>query len=181
PAFEAAPYSAFAGFYSANQNDSDARLKAIEQQLHALLKEVQGMRKGDTPKVATPAASAPVQYFPPATISGVPPPAAPVGQIAYPPPSIRGDGAISLTRAIYDLPAAKAKALSDLLQDSKGPVVEIKAEGDKVTVTTTPEAQQMIGQLIAMLQGKTRVHVPRTTYQYIATPVTTYEPVPAAR
>ena len=106
----------------------------------------------------------------------------PVGQIAYPPPaSTRGDGAISLTRAIYDLPAAKAKALADLLQDSKGPVVEIKAEGDKVTVTTTSEAQQMIGQLIAMLQGKTRVHVPRTTYQYIATPVTTYEAVPATR
>jgi len=141
------------------------------------------MRKGGAAKAVTPTPATPysaAQYTPPATISAVPV-TAPVGQIAYPPPSIRGDGAISLTRAIYDLPAAKAKALADLLQDSKGPVVEIKAEGDKVTVTTTSEAQQMIGQLIAMLQGKTRVHVPRTTYQYIATPVTTYEAVPATR
>jgi type II secretory pathway pseudopilin PulG len=180
PAIQAVPYSAFAGFSIPNQNDSDTRLKAIEQQLHALLKEVQGMRKGGAAKAATPPTPY-SQYVPPVTITAVPATAS-VGQAPFPTSSTRaGDGAISLTRAIYDLPAAKAKALSDLLQDSKGPVVEIKADGDKVTVTTTPEAQQMIGQLIAMLQGKTRVHVPRTTYQYIATPVTTYEAVPAAR
>jgi beta-lactamase regulating signal transducer with metallopeptidase domain len=241
PAFVAAPYSAFAGFSAPGQNDPEGRLKAIEDQLQVLLKEVRGMRKGGPAKAATPAISAP-QYFPPPYVSAVPA-TAPVGQNAYPPaPAPRGDGAISLTRAIYDLPAAKAKALSGLLQDSKGPVVEMKAEGDKVTVTTTPEAQQIIGQLIvmlqgkarspratydlpaakakaladllqdwkgpvvemaieddkvtvtttpeaqqiigqliAMLQGKARVHVPRTSYQYHAVPVTTYEAVPATR
>src|SRR5262249_56544692 len=102
------------------------------------------------------------------------PPPAPTNAVPFPPPTTRGDVAISLTRTVYDLPATKAKALAELLQDSKGPVVEIKADGDKVTVTTTPEAQQVIGQLIAMLQGKAR-YVPRTTYQYQAVPVTTYE------
>src|SRR5437870_3493254 len=71
PAIEAAPYSAFADFYSPNQNDPDARLKAIEQQLQALLKEVQGMRKGGT-RAPTPAVG--VRYVPaPATVSAVPP------------------------------------------------------------------------------------------------------------
>jgi hypothetical protein len=172
----AAPYSAFAGFFGPDQNDPEGRLKAIEDQLQVLLKEVRGMRKGGTrpPTPATtvrpPAPATGIQYVPasPAAVSDVPP-GPPVGF---------APGAISLTRAIYDLPAAKAKALADLLQDSKGPVVEIKAENDKVTVTTTPQAQQIVGQLIAMLQGKALV---RTSYQYHAVPVTTYETVPATR
>jgi len=175
------PYSPSAAFLVApSQGEPDSRLKAIEDQLQALLKEVRGMRKGGTrpptsvynPPVYTPSAQ------PPATISAGPPPA-PTNAVPFPPPTTRGDVAISLTRTVYDLPATKAKALAELLQDSKGPVVEIKADGDKVTVTTTPEAQQVIGQLIAMLQGKAR-YVPRTTYQYQAVPVTTYEAAPAA-
>jgi beta-lactamase regulating signal transducer with metallopeptidase domain len=158
--------------------DPDARLKAIEDQLQALLKEVRGMRKGGAQKATATAVSAP-QYFPPPTVSAVPSTAPVAGQVAFPPPVSRPDGAINLTRAVYDLPAAKAKALTDLLQDSKGPVVEIKAEGDKVTVTTTPDAQQIVGQLIAMLQGKTHRSV--TRYQYQAVPVTTYEAAPATR
>ena len=132
------------------------------------------MRKGGI-RPPTPAVG--VRYVPaPATVSAVPP------SVGAPlPHRASGSGdAINLSRATYDLPATKAKALADLLQDSKSPVVEIKAESDKVTVTTTPEAQQIIGQLIAMLQGKAR-YVPRTTYQYQAVPVTTYESVPATR
>jgi beta-lactamase regulating signal transducer with metallopeptidase domain len=179
------PENAQATARSDAQNGPEDRLKAIEDQLQALLKEVRGMRKGGTrpPTPATtvrPSASAGFQYVPtPApTITAVPPTAPAPGQVVFPPPRWDG-GTISLTRASYDLPAAKAKALADLLQDSKGPTVEIKAEGDKVTVTTTPEAQQVIAHLIAMLQGKARVYVPRTTYQYHAVPVTTSETVPA--
>ena len=170
PAFEAAPYSAFAGFSAPTQNDPDARLKAIEQQLQALLKEVQGMRKGGI-KAPTPTAG--VRYVPaaPATVSAVPPP---VGA-PFPQRASGSGGTINLTRATYDLPAAKAKALADLLQDSKGPAVEIKVEGDKVTVTTTPEALRIVAQFIAMLQGK--AYDARTFYQYQAVPVTTYEAV----
>jgi beta-lactamase regulating signal transducer with metallopeptidase domain len=179
----ATPYSpgfqSFAGFQYAGvgQNDPDARLKAIEDQLQALLKEVRGMRKGGT-RPPTPASTTPYAQ-PPTTISAGPPPA-PTNVAPFPPPSTRGDGAISLTRAVYDLPAGKANALADLLQGSKGPVVEVKMEDDKAIVTTTPEAQQVIGQLIAMLQGKAR-YVPRTTYQYQAVPVTTYEAAPTKR
>jgi beta-lactamase regulating signal transducer with metallopeptidase domain len=163
---------------AAEPGDSDARLKAIEQQLEALLKEVHGMRKGGARKATTQPAPSPSVYVPP--VVAVPSTAAAAGQGAFTTPVVaRPDGAINLTRAVYDLPAAKAKALSDLLQDSKGPVVEIKAEGDKVTVTTTPEAQHIVGQLISMLQGK--AHRSVTRYQYQAVPVTTSEAVPARR
>jgi hypothetical protein len=79
------------------------------------------------------------------------------------------------------LPPAKVAALSSLLKDSKGPAVELKVDDDKkdiipVTVTTTPEAQQIIAQLIGMLQG--RAGTPRTYFQIQAVPATTYQPVP---
>jgi len=87
-----------------------------------------------------------------------------------------------LSRNTYELPSDKSKALSDLLQGSKSPEVTIKVEGDKVTVTTTPEGQHAIGQFIHFLQGK-----PSTPHSYylnqngIAVPTTTYHAVPATR
>jgi hypothetical protein len=63
---------------------------------------------------------------------------------------------VRLTRATYKLPASKAEALATFLRDHvKASVLETKAEGDTVMVTTTPEAQHVIGQLIALMQGKT--------------------------
>ncbi len=87
-----------------------------------------------------------------------------------------------LSRATYELQSDKAKALSDLLQGSKSPEVTIKIEGDKVTVTTTPEGQHAIGQFIHFLQGKR--YTQHTNYQIqngIAVPMTTYQAVPATR
>lgn len=62
---------------------------------------------------------------------------------------------LSLTRATYNLPAAGAKALNDFLSTQvKAKVLEIKAEGDKLTVTTTPDVQHTIGGIVALMQGK---------------------------
>jgi len=53
------------------------------------------------------------------------------------------------------LPAAKAEALAKFLQQQvKAPVLETKAEGNSLTVTTTPEVQRAIGGFVALVQGK---------------------------
>jgi beta-lactamase regulating signal transducer with metallopeptidase domain len=173
---QAAPVYAL-GAVPVDQNDPDARLKAIEQQLEALLKEVHGMRKGGANKVSTPA-----NVY-------VPPPAP-----AYPTPGVEhfpGQPATSniaagragtrrnppgspemLSRTTYELSGAKAEALVALLRDLKGSAVETKIDGDKITVTAAPEAQHVIGQFIAFLQGKSAAN---TYYQYQAVPVTSYQ------
>jgi hypothetical protein len=107
----------------------------------------------------------------------VPPP--PVGYYYEPVTSIGGDGKvetmyrlvmragsrnviyavapneeISLSRVTYKLNAAKAKALAALLGEHvKGVVMEVKADGDKFIVTTSPEAQHTVGQMVALLSG----------------------------
>src|SRR5207249_11085063 len=131
------------GFFGTDQNDPEGRLKSIEQQLHALLKEVQGMRKGGAPKAATSVpAHTPVMVT---TAS----PTTKLNVISTPPVSPE----VALTRATYDLPAAKARMFADLLKDYKGPVVEFTITDDKMTVTTTPETQHTIALFIALLQG----------------------------
>jgi beta-lactamase regulating signal transducer with metallopeptidase domain len=65
-----------------------------------------------------------------------------------------GDQPVRLSRATYHLPAAKGEALAAFLRDHfKAEVLEVKLEADRLTVTTTPEAQKAIGQLIALVQG----------------------------
>src|SRR5262249_38078865 len=70
----------------------------------------------------------------------------PIGS-AQPPPHIEPSvqqplGELTLTRAVYKLPHAKAEALANLLmQHTKVDVLETKVEGDRLIVTTTTEAQ----------------------------------------
>jgi hypothetical protein len=174
---QASPY----GPTAADQNDPDARLRAIEQQLQALLKEVKGMRSGGPNNKATRTPS--VHYVP--AQAGTPAPALYSGRVARVhdgqttaesaavlPPQPTGSTEVTLTRATYELPGEKAKALSELLQGYKGPEITFKIEGDKMTVTTTPEAQHMLGQFVRFLQGK--LSTPNMYY----VPVTSYQAVP---
>ncbi len=65
----------------------------------------------------------------------------------------RADGSVTLNRTTYTLPPAKAAALAAFLKEHlKASVVETTVEGGKLTVTTTPEAQKAIGQLIGLIQ-----------------------------
>src|SRR5262249_21674785 len=62
---------------------------------------------------------------------------------------------VTLSRATYKLPKDKAEALSAFLREHvKASVVETKVEGENFIVTTTPEAQHVIGQFVALIEGK---------------------------
>ncbi len=62
---------------------------------------------------------------------------------------------ISLSRTTYALPGAKAAALASFLKEvAQVKVLETKVEGDKLTVTTTPDVQSTIGQIVGLMTGK---------------------------
>lgn len=62
-----------------------------------------------------------------------------------------------LTRVTYKLPGGKAEALASFLRENVAAELEIKAEGDTVTVTTAATIQQTIQRLIEiLLPGKPR-------------------------
>jgi hypothetical protein len=63
---------------------------------------------------------------------------------------------VHLTRVTYTLGAEKAKALESFLKDNaKAKVLETKLDGDKLIVTTTPDVQQTVGQVVGLMTGKT--------------------------
>lgn len=78
------------------------------------------------------------------------------------PPSAFQSETITLARADYLLPAAKAQALASFLKEHVAPEVETKIQRtDKydadvlvITITTTPQAQNLIGQFIGLMQGR---------------------------
>lgn len=59
-----------------------------------------------------------------------------------------------LVRATYELPPCKAKALMTFLEETVNVEVETKLDGDRLIVTTSPEAQRTIGQFISVLMPK---------------------------
>jgi beta-lactamase regulating signal transducer with metallopeptidase domain len=70
---------------------------------------------------------------------------------------------VTLSRAIYKLPHAKAEALGALLkQHSKVEILEARVEGDSLVITTTPEAQRAIAQFVSLIQGRiAALHIDR--------------------
>jgi hypothetical protein len=68
--------------------------------------------------------------------------------------SAAGGNAITLSRATYKLNKDQATALGTLLGSIKATVMETKVDGDNLTVTTTPEAQQTIGQIVRLITGQ---------------------------
>ena len=65
--------------------------------------------------------------------------------------SAPGPQPIALSRATYDLPKGKAEALDALLKEFKVPVMETRIDGNKLTVTTSPEAQKTVAQFVALM------------------------------
>jgi beta-lactamase regulating signal transducer with metallopeptidase domain len=65
------------------------------------------------------------------------------------------DGELLLSRKTYKLEnKAKAEALGAFLKDNvKASIMEIKVDGDSLTITTTPETQKAIGQLMNLTKG----------------------------
>jgi|SRR5262245_1458346 len=68
-----------------------------------------------------------------------------------------GDDAntIHLTRVTYTLTADKARALESFLKaNATAKVLEMKVDGDKLVVTTTPDTQGTIAQVVGLVTGK---------------------------
>jgi hypothetical protein len=143
---------------AAQPDQGGDRLEQIEKQLEALLKEVHAMRKGGrTPASATAKPANALPEAPPGTrvrttarIEG------PATTLAV----VEG-GEVTLTRKTYNLPNAKAEALGALLKDLKNEDIVTIVEGNKITVTTSPENQRLIAPFIALLNGQKS---PRTDY-----------------
>ncbi len=61
-------------------------------------------------------------------------------------------GVITLARTTYRLPKDKATALAAFLKENvKASVLELKVEGEGLTVTTTPETQAAIGGIVRLM------------------------------
>jgi beta-lactamase regulating signal transducer with metallopeptidase domain len=173
--------------------DRDRRLQALEQQLQALLKEVQALRAGSAATKSTPGQpviwhrNVPldvrvidkkdvkqpaekkdtkdpksggdawiVKPAPGSTRHTVTTPKMEtvVGTIRSTRDGQQTTSVITLSRATYKLPKAKAEALAKFLeQNAKVQVLEVKVEGDSLIITTTPEAQQAIRQFVSLLQA----------------------------
>ncbi len=136
--------------YIVNETEAgerDKKLQQVEEKLKALLKEVQALRvaRGGNilfeRRLSTNKAAD--LYLHHEALGGKPAKATPA------------PGEVNLTRTTYAVPAAKAEALAKFLQQHvRAPVLETKAEGDSLTVTTTPEVQRAIGGFVALVQGK---------------------------
>jgi hypothetical protein len=168
---------------SAADVSRDKRLQALEEQIQALLKEVRAMRTGDgkqavrarvVQRLEKPAVLLQPQQFKiiqdqvkpgvevkPRQVHVIQPDGpARVRVLAEVLDAHRagedGVAVIHLSRATYKLPQAKAAALAGILRELvKAQVLEIKVEGDTLTVTTTPGALKAIGSLVNLIQGKT--------------------------
>ena len=125
--------------------DRDKKLQQVEERLKDLLKEVQALRGADRVYINRPVeVNTAADLF----VHNEVAPAQPAKATPAP-------GEVHLTRTVYALPAAKAEALAKFLrQHVKAAVLETKAEGDSLTVTTTPEVQRAIGGFVALVQGK---------------------------
>jgi hypothetical protein len=142
--------------------------KPVAQQLTPEQKKVlRVFPQDDTPRVlVVPAQPAPAPVARPQTLAvpGTPAPVSPPAE-AIERRTVRarfierdGGEVINLTRATYTLAPASAKALDDFLKTQvKAKVLETRVEGDRITVTTTPDIQHIIAQFIALMQGKTPV------------------------
>jgi hypothetical protein len=158
------PTIAFQGGAPAAVDERELRLQKLENNLEALLKEVKELRAAPGNKALTP----PLRTAAPSVNSpkeGSSVPATPYSDAAgnyyralsrlhaqgmAPAP----DQPINLTRATYSLSKEKADALAALLKDLKAPVLETQVKPDGIIVTTTPDAQRVVGDFVGLLQGR---------------------------
>jgi beta-lactamase regulating signal transducer with metallopeptidase domain len=121
-------------------SNREKKLEDVEAKLKALLKEVQALRSINNNQVLSGALTLDFDNDGNQDIVIVTTqPSKPVE--------------VALTRTMYRLPATKAEALGKFLQQHiKADVMETKIEGDKLTVTTTPEVQRSIRQFIALME-----------------------------
>ena len=142
---------------TAKPSEQDKKLQELEGKVKALLKEVQALRtsKSSGTQAGTQFwtdVTFGTQYF--TTLNE--------GGVVHDAPT-----EVALTRTTYKLPAAKAEALGKFLQQHvKAAVMETKVEGESLIVTTTPEVQRGIGQIINLIEGRTTHSQGKTTWEF---------------
>jgi arginine repressor len=130
--------------------DRDKKLQELEKKLQDLLKEVQALRAGSSGSAAktkkdlrTEAAEALYKM------------SIQEAQMARYLGALGRPQVLNLTRATYPLPKDKGEALAAFLRDHvKASVLETKVQDNHLIVTTTPDTQQAIGQIVALIQGR---------------------------
>jgi len=88
-----------------------------------------------------------------------------------------GSETVTLSRATYKLNKDQAAALGTLLGSVKASVMEAKVDGENVIVTTTPDVQATIGQIVRLVQGQTG----GSTFRFNVTPATPATPASPAK
>jgi hypothetical protein len=166
----------------AQGDERERKIKELEDKLQAILKEVKALREA---KGVNQAATKPKITEKPATVTRVPVElkhwtaveAQPEFNVTFVDSgTVSKEHTITLSRATYKLPKEKADALAAFLKHVKASVLETKVEDDGVTVTTTPNVQHTIAQLVGLLTGQP--HAAKGAW-YSVTPATTAVPANA--
>jgi beta-lactamase regulating signal transducer with metallopeptidase domain len=150
-------------------DDREQRLQKLEASLEALLKEVKELHGAKTPPTATkpqPAnnsSGTAVDYGYPVNRNSPYSNHQSSNGTAYTAPANK---TVTLTRVTYTLPKDKADALATLLKNIKGAEVETQVKADGIVVTTTPEAQRVVGQFVGLLQGNLPATSNANSFQY---------------
>lgn len=121
-------------------SDRDRRLQELEKKVEALLRELKELRGAGKKEVAIPIPTygTVVEHRPVTKYTVVTLPAV-----------------VTLSRAIYALPAGKAEALAKFLKEHvKSSVLEVAVVKGNLVVTTTLEDQQTIRRFVDLVQGK---------------------------
>ncbi|HMF12643.1 MAG TPA: M56 family metallopeptidase, partial [Gemmataceae bacterium] len=158
-------------------DDRDRKIKELEDKLQALLKEVKSLRET---KITPQTAPKPKTDDKPANVQ---PRAVEARTFTWAQSqplvatfTLEGQQhAVTLSRATYKMPKDMAESLAAFLKHAKGSVVETKIEDDTIVVTTTPNMQQTIGQLVGLMTGKPH----GATNLYKLAPTTTTAPANA--
>jgi beta-lactamase regulating signal transducer with metallopeptidase domain len=148
--------------------DREQRIRELEGKVEALLKEIQALRGGQAKRAQPTAKHAPKTAGTAYEFGRTR--GEPYGNEVHSMPGFAGTeywlttkggeaggpvSEVTLIRATYKLKQAQAEALGKFLSDNvKTSVMETKVDGESVIVTTTPEAQRVVMQIIALMQGK---------------------------
>jgi hypothetical protein len=141
----------------ASGDERDRKIKELEDKLQALLKEVKSLRETKITREVAPKPKTTEKHGPYVIgvdnanwATAVQPH---VGNWVFAATTDQQQ-TVTLSRATYKMSKEMADALAALLKHAKGSVVETKLEDEGIVVTTTPNMQQTIGQLVGLMTGK---------------------------
>jgi beta-lactamase regulating signal transducer with metallopeptidase domain len=143
-------------------DERDRKLKELEDKLQVLLKEVKSLRETKIttqPAPNTSATEKPARrnfVIDGQTANWAQSVPITTGHWVYG-ATVDQQGTVTLSRATYKLPKEKADALAAFLKHVKASVLETKVEDDGIIVTTTPDVQHTIGQLVALMTGQPHI------------------------